>query len=67
MRGVPSFWVNSAACVDVEANKITHKTAHGELIVTQVSFSMYNSAGCGHISLHHTFIWAYCTQSGGTC
>lgn len=34
MAGVPSYWVNSAACVDVEANKITHKLAHGELAET---------------------------------
>ncbi len=32
---MPSFWVNSAACVDVERNKITHKLAHGELVETQ--------------------------------
>lgn len=31
LRGVPSFWVNCAACVDVEKNKILHKTAHGEM------------------------------------
>lgn len=35
MAGVPSFWVNSAACVDVERNKITHKLAHGELVETE--------------------------------
>ncbi len=35
MAGVPSFWVNSAACVNVEHNKITHKLAHGELVETQ--------------------------------
>ena len=35
MAGVPSYWVNSAACVDVERNKITHKLAHGELVETQ--------------------------------
>jgi 4-hydroxy-3-methylbut-2-enyl diphosphate reductase len=31
MQGVPSYWVNSAACIDVEQNKIMHKTAHGEM------------------------------------
>lgn len=34
MKGIPSFWVDSAARVDVAANKITHKTAHGELLET---------------------------------
>lgn len=32
--GVPSFWVDSAARIDVEKNTIEHKTAHGELVVT---------------------------------
>jgi 4-hydroxy-3-methylbut-2-enyl diphosphate reductase len=32
---VASFWVNSAACIDVERNKITHKLAHGELVETE--------------------------------
>ena len=31
--GVPSFWVNSAACIDVDRNRITHKTAHGDMMV----------------------------------
>lgn len=31
--GVPSFWVNSAACIDVCRNHITHKTAHGDMVV----------------------------------
>ena len=31
LREVPSFWVNSAACIDVEKNKIFHKTAHGDM------------------------------------
>ena len=35
MAGVPSYWVNSAACVDVERNRITHKLAHGELVETE--------------------------------
>lgn len=35
LAGVPAFWVNSAACVDVARNKITHKLAHGELIETE--------------------------------
>jgi len=26
---VPSFWVNSAACIDVDRNSITHINAHG--------------------------------------
>ena len=32
---MPAYWVNSAACVDVARNKITHKLAHGELIETE--------------------------------
>ena len=35
LAGVPAFWVNSAACVDVARNKVTHKLAHGELIETE--------------------------------
>jgi hypothetical protein len=35
LAGVPAYWVNSAACVDVASNKITHKLAHGELIETE--------------------------------
>jgi hypothetical protein len=35
MKGVPSFWVNSAACIDTDANKITHKLAHGEVVESQ--------------------------------
>ena len=31
MAGIPSFWVNSAACVDSNSNTITHRMAHGEL------------------------------------
>ena len=31
MAGLPSFWVNSAACVDADNNSITHRLAHGEL------------------------------------
>ena len=31
MAGIPSFWVNSAACIDSEENKILHKMAHGEM------------------------------------
>lgn len=34
MKGIPSFWVDSAARIDVESNKITHKLAHGELVET---------------------------------
>ena len=33
MNGVPSFWVNSAACIDVNKNHILHKTAHGDMVV----------------------------------
>ncbi|KAK9798521.1 hypothetical protein WJX73_007026 [Symbiochloris irregularis] len=33
--GLPSFWVNAAACVDADANSIQHKLAHGELVTTQ--------------------------------
>ncbi len=33
MEGVPSFWVNSAACIDVDRNHISHKTAHGDMVV----------------------------------
>lgn len=35
LAGVAAYWVNSAACVDVARNKVTHKLAHGELIETQ--------------------------------
>lgn len=35
INGVPSFWVDSAARIDVENNAIAHKTAHGELVVTR--------------------------------
>lgn len=35
MKGIPSFWVDSAARIDVDSNKITHKLAHGELVETQ--------------------------------
>ena len=34
MEGVPSFWVNSSACIDVEQNHISHKTAHGDMVVS---------------------------------
>lgn len=34
MKGIPSFWVDSASRVDIAANKITHKLAHGELVET---------------------------------
>jgi hypothetical protein len=34
LNGVPSYWVNSAACIDVARNAITHKTAAGELVET---------------------------------
>ncbi|KAK9829477.1 hypothetical protein WJX72_006100 [[Myrmecia] bisecta] len=35
LKGLPSYWVNSAACIDVDSNKITHKLAHGELVETE--------------------------------
>lgn len=31
LANVPSYWVNSAACVDVDKNKVMHKTAHGDM------------------------------------
>lgn len=34
MKGIPSFWVDSSARVDVAKNTITHKLAHGELVET---------------------------------
>lgn len=34
MKDIPSFWVDSAARIDVDANKVTHKLAHGELVET---------------------------------
>lgn len=34
MKSIPSFWVDSAARIDVAANKVTHKLAHGELVET---------------------------------
>lgn len=44
MAGVPSFWVNSAACIDVERNHISHKTAHGDMVVSSLLCSnSYNS------------------------
>ncbi len=33
-RGVPSFWVDGARCVDVGANTVTHKLAHGDMLTT---------------------------------
>ena len=35
LADVPSYWVNSAACVDVEKNKVMHKTAHGDMQETR--------------------------------
>lgn len=34
LAGVPSFWVNSADCIDVERNHIIHKTGHGQMTVS---------------------------------
>jgi 4-hydroxy-3-methylbut-2-enyl diphosphate reductase len=34
MKGIPSFWVDSAARIDVAANAVAHKLAHGELVET---------------------------------
>ena len=34
MKGIPSFWVDTADRIDVESNKILHKLAHGELVET---------------------------------
>lgn len=34
MKGIPSFWVDTAARIDVESNRIAHKLAHGELVET---------------------------------
>lgn len=34
MQGIPSYWVDSAARIDVERNTVLHKTAHGELVET---------------------------------
>ena len=34
MKGIPSFWVDTAARIDVAGNKIAHKLAHGELVET---------------------------------
>ena len=34
MKGIPSFWVDSSARVDVAKNTISHKLAHGELVET---------------------------------
>lgn len=34
MKGIPSFWVDSAARIDVASNTIAHKLAHGELVET---------------------------------
>jgi 4-hydroxy-3-methylbut-2-enyl diphosphate reductase len=35
LKGVPSFWVDAAERIDVAANVITHKLAHGELVETR--------------------------------
>lgn len=35
LKGVPSYWVNTAACIDVGNNKISHKLAYGELVETE--------------------------------
>nr|QBP34358.1 plastid 4-hydroxy-3-methylbut-2-enyldisphosphate reductase [Ulva prolifera] len=34
-KGIPSFWVCAADCIDVAANKIQHKTSWGELKETE--------------------------------
>ena len=33
INGGPSFWVNSAVCIDVNKDHILHKTAHGDMLV----------------------------------
>jgi len=35
LKGIPSFWVDSGARVDVAKNAVTHKLSHGELVETQ--------------------------------
>ena len=45
MEGVPSFWVNSSACIDVERNHISHKTAHGDMVVSD-SFARVPTCAC---------------------
>ncbi|KAL6777839.1 IDS1 [Auxenochlorella protothecoides x Auxenochlorella symbiontica] len=35
MKGIPSFWVDCADRVDVSANSVLHKLAHGELVETR--------------------------------
>ena len=34
LKNIPSFWVDTAARIDVEKNTVTHKLAHGELVET---------------------------------
>eukprot|EP00195_Chlamydomonas_chlamydogama_P006493 CAMPEP_0202901764 /NCGR_PEP_ID=MMETSP1392-20130828/14551_1 /ASSEMBLY_ACC=CAM_ASM_000868 /TAXON_ID=225041 /ORGANISM="Chlamydomonas chlamydogama, Strain SAG 11-48b" /LENGTH=393 /DNA_ID=CAMNT_0049588375 /DNA_START=310 /DNA_END=1491 /DNA_ORIENTATION=- len=34
-KGIPSYWVDSAARIDVEKNKVYHKLAYGELKETE--------------------------------
>ena len=34
MKSIPSFWVDSAARIDIDSNTVTHKLAHGELVET---------------------------------
>ena len=34
-KGIPSFWVDSAARIDVATNTILHKLSHGELVETK--------------------------------
>lgn len=33
LKGIPSFWVDTADRIDVRGNKVLHKLAHGELKV----------------------------------
>ena len=61
MNGVPSFWVNSAACIDVNRNHILHKTAHGDMIVSlHLSLvhvkCMHDKSQCPSISSRSFFI-----------
>jgi 4-hydroxy-3-methylbut-2-enyl diphosphate reductase len=44
-KGLPSFWVDSAARIDVSSNKVTHKTGWGELKETEGWIPLTNADG----------------------
>lgn len=32
LKGIPSYWIKSAECIDTDKNSITYQTAHHELL-----------------------------------